>query len=171
LSACGSGDDAPGPSRSAERRDQGRGPVTFCDSTSSTQVIRRPGCGTLSAGGRSFCRARLPGWPRHVRACASCARLISVRASPSVLAAARPGSFHCTSAFEICSLNWNHLSGSTPMTYALRGARAAAAHSLAAPMARVIARMALAALGLPGDPVYEPVHFRGPASRPSCYCA
>ena len=57
------------------------------------------------------------------------------------------------------------------MTYALRGARAVAAHALAAPMARAIARMALAALGLPGDPVHEPVHARGPASPASCYCA
>ena len=29
-------------------------------------------------------------------------------------------------------------------------------------MARVIARMALAALGLSGDPVHEPVHVRDP---------
>ena len=50
------------------------------------------------------------------------------------------------------------------MTYALRGARAAAAHALAAPIALVIAQMALAALGLSGDPVHEPVHVRDPAS-------
>jgi hypothetical protein len=50
------------------------------------------------------------------------------------------------------------------MTYALREARAPAAHALAALIARLIARMALAALGLSGDPVHEPVHVRDPAS-------
>jgi hypothetical protein len=44
------------------------------------------------------------------------------------------------------------------MTYALRGTRRLAIHALAAPMAPVIALMALAALGLSGDPVHEPVH-------------
>jgi integrase len=43
---------------------------------------------------------------------------------------------------------------------ALRGARSPAAHALAAPIARVIARMAFATLGLSGDPVHEPVHGR-----------
>ena len=47
--------------------------------------------------------------------------------------------------------------GIEPMTYALRGARQRAPHALAAPIARVMARMALAALGLSGDPV----HARG----------
>jgi len=51
------------------------------------------------------------------------------------------------------------------MTYALRGARSLSAHALAAPIARVIARTALAALGLPGDPVHVPVHVRVFASR------
>ena len=37
-----------------------------------------------------------------------------------------------------------------------------AAHALAAPIARATARMALAALGLSGDPVHEPVHARRP---------
>jgi hypothetical protein len=46
------------------------------------------------------------------------------------------------------------------MTYGLRGARSLAAHPLAAPIARAIARMALAALGLSRDPVHEPVHAR-----------
>jgi len=46
------------------------------------------------------------------------------------------------------------------MTYALREARSRAAHALAAPMARAIALIALAALGLLGDPVHEPVHVR-----------
>ena len=54
--------------------------------------------------------------------------------------------------------------GIEPMPYALRGARAVAAHALAAPIARAIARMARAALGLSGDPVHEPVHVRDPAS-------
>jgi hypothetical protein len=48
------------------------------------------------------------------------------------------------------------------MTYALRGARSLAADALAAPIARVMARVALAALGLSGDPVHEPVHAQGP---------
>jgi hypothetical protein len=58
--------------------------------------------------------------------------------------------------------------GIEPMTYALRGARSLSAHALAAPIAGVIARMALTALGLSGDPVHEPVHepvhVRDPAS-------
>ena len=61
--------------------------------------------------------------------------------------------------------------GIEPMTYALREARSQATHALAAPMAPAIARMALAALGLSGDPVHEPVHARDPASPASCYCA
>ena len=48
--------------------------------------------------------------------------------------------------------------GIEPMTYALRGTRRLAAHALTAPMAPDIALMALAALGLSGDPVHEPVH-------------
>ena len=48
--------------------------------------------------------------------------------------------------------------GIEPMTYALREARARAAHALAAPIPRIIALIALAALGLSGDPVHEPVH-------------
>jgi hypothetical protein len=44
------------------------------------------------------------------------------------------------------------------MTYALREARGLAAHTLAALIAPIIALMALAALGLSGDPVHEPVH-------------
>jgi hypothetical protein len=44
------------------------------------------------------------------------------------------------------------------MTYALREARAPAVHALAAPIARVMARMALAALRLAGDPVHDSVH-------------
>jgi hypothetical protein len=48
------------------------------------------------------------------------------------------------------------------MTYALRGACALPAYALAAPIARVIALTALAALGLSDDPVHEPVHALGP---------
>ena len=44
------------------------------------------------------------------------------------------------------------------MTYALREARAWAAHALAAPIAPVIALMTPAALGLSGNSVHEPVH-------------
>ena len=35
----------------------------------------------------------------------------------------------------------------------------------------IIALTALAALGLSGDPVHEPVHARGPCAQSSCYCA
>ena len=60
--------------------------------------------------------------------------------------------------------------GIEPMTYALRGACSPASDALAALIARVIARTALAALGLSGDPVHEPVHVR--TLRPACcYCA
>jgi len=51
------------------------------------------------------------------------------------------------------------------MTYALRGACSPAAHALAALMAPIIAFMPHSALGLSGDPVHEPVHARGTASR------
>src|SRR5215471_10167286 len=47
--------------------------------------------------------------------------------------------------------------GIEPMTYALRGARSRAAHTLAAPIPRIIALMALAGLGLSKDPF----HARG----------
>jgi hypothetical protein len=57
------------------------------------------------------------------------------------------------------------------MTYALRGARAVAAHALPAPITRAMARMALAALGLSGDPVHESVHARDTQRPASCYCA
>jgi len=60
--------------------------------------------------------------------------------------------------------------GIEPMTYALREARDLAAYALAAPIARLSARMALAALGLPGDPFHGPFHaqgsYTGPASAP-----
>jgi len=47
---------------------------------------------------------------------------------------------------------------SKPASGALRGACSDASHALAAPIARAIALAALAALGLSGDPVHEPVH-------------
>ena len=53
------------------------------------------------------------------------------------------------------------------MTYALRGTRDLAAHALTAPMAPVIALMALAALGLSGNPVHKPVHEQEAVARPS----
>ena len=57
--------------------------------------------------------------------------------------------------------------GIEPMTYALRGTRDLAAHALTAPMAPVIALMALAALGLSGNPVHKPVHEQEAVARPS----
>jgi hypothetical protein len=58
--------------------------------------------------------------------------------------------------------------GIEPMTYALREARGPAAHTLAASIAPIIALMALAALGLSGDPVHEPVHARDLCVSSSC---
>ena len=55
-------------------------------------------------------------------------------------------------------LTWEPPIGIEPMTYALRGARFRSVYPLAAPIARVMARMAPAALGLPGDSVHETVH-------------
>ena len=57
------------------------------------------------------------------------------------------------------------------MTYALRGARARAAHTLAAAIARAIALIALAALGLSGHPVHEPVHAPRLHAFAACYVA
>jgi poly(3-hydroxyalkanoate) depolymerase len=48
---------------------------------------------------------------------------------------------------------------------ALRETRSLAVDALAAPIARVIALRALAALGLSGDPFHEPFHDRGPRAR------
>jgi hypothetical protein len=50
---------------------------------------------------------------------------------------------------------------------ALRGTCDPAAHALTAPMAPVIALMALAALGLSGNPVHKPVHEQEAVARPS----
>jgi hypothetical protein len=58
--------------------------------------------------------------------------------------------------------SWEPPIGIEPMTYALRGTCDLAAHALTAPIAPVIALMALAAQGISGDPVHEPVHARGP---------
>ena len=60
--------------------------------------------------------------------------------------------------------------GIEPMTYALRGARARAAHALAAPIHPVIALTALGALGLSKDTFHEPFHAYGLASRSSVLC-
>jgi hypothetical protein len=51
------------------------------------------------------------------------------------------------------------------MTYALRGACCLAAHALPAPIAPVIALIALTTLGLSGAPFHEPSHALYPASR------
>ena len=64
--------------------------------------------------------------------------------------------------------SWEPPIGIEPMTYALRGACARPACALAAPIAPVIALTALAALGLPDDPVHEPVHARGLCVLSSC---
>ena len=56
--------------------------------------------------------------------------------------------------------------GIEPMTYALRGTRHRTARPLAALMAPIITLMALAALGLPGDPV----HAEGSLPRRSADC-
>ena len=58
--------------------------------------------------------------------------------------------------------------GIEPMTYALREARSPASHALAAPISRVIALIALAALELSGDAVHEPVH--APRLHPRAVC-
>jgi hypothetical protein len=50
--------------------------------------------------------------------------------------------------------------GIEPMTYALRETRSLALDALAAPIARIIALMALAALGLSGDPFHEAFRAR-----------
>ena len=52
------------------------------------------------------------------------------------------------------------------MTAGLREARSLSSHALAAPIAGVIARRALTALGLSGDPF----HVQGPASRILLLC-
>jgi hypothetical protein len=61
--------------------------------------------------------------------------------------------------------------GIEPMTYALRGACFLAAHTLAARMARIIALMALAPLGLPDVPFHDSFHARSPYLPSFCYCA
>ena len=57
-------------------------------------------------------------------------------------------------------MTWEPPIGIEPMTYALREARSRAAHTLAAPIPRIIALTALAALGLSKDPFHEPFHAR-----------
>ena len=64
-------------------------------------------------------------------------------------------------------MTWEPPIGIEPMTYALRGACALPAYALAAPIAPAIALMALAALGLSGNPVHKPVHEKEAAARPS----
>ena len=62
------------------------------------------------------------------------------------------------------SLTWEPVSGFEPLTCRLQEVRPRTPGALAAPMTRVIALMALTALGLSGAPVHEPVHSRGPMS-------
>jgi hypothetical protein len=59
--------------------------------------------------------------------------------------------------------------GIEPMTYALRETRDLAAHALTAPIAPVTALMALAALGLSGNPVHDPVHAEATRALSSGY--
>ena len=54
------------------------------------------------------------------------------------------------------------------MTYALRVTWSLPVDALAALIARVIALMALVALGLSGDPFHDPFHARGLCLTPSC---
>ena len=54
------------------------------------------------------------------------------------------------------------VSGFEPLTCRLQEVRPRALCALAARMARVMALMAPAALGLSGAPVHEPVHAQGP---------
>jgi hypothetical protein len=50
------------------------------------------------------------------------------------------------------------------MTYALRETRSLPPHALAAPIAQELALMAIAALGLSGDPFHEPFHAERPGA-------
>jgi hypothetical protein len=61
--------------------------------------------------------------------------------------------------------------GIEPMTYALRETWSLALDALAAPIAPKIARMALAALGLTGDPFHEPFHARCLRHTAPAHCA
>ena len=54
------------------------------------------------------------------------------------------------------------------MTYALRETRSLPPHALAAPIAQELALMAMAALGLSGDPFHDPFHAHGLCATPSC---
>ena len=61
----------------------------------------------------------------------------------------------------IPSLTWEPVSGFEPLTCRLQEVRPRAPSTLAAAMARVIALMALAALGLSGATFHEPFHADG----------
>ena len=58
-------------------------------------------------------------------------------------------------------LTWEPVSGIEPLTCRLQDVRSFTLCALAAPMAQVIARMALAALGLSRAPFHEPFHADG----------
>ena len=73
---------------------------------------------------------------------------------------------------EISNLTRPYVLGSLePLTGWLQEVRPHAMCALAALMTRVIALMALAALGLTEAPVHEPVHVEAPAPNSSYYCA
>ena len=67
-------------------------------------------------------------------------------------------------------LNWEPVSGFEPLACRLQEVRHRAICALAAQMTRIIALMALAALGLSGTPSHEPSHARGPYVLSSHYC-
>jgi hypothetical protein len=63
-------------------------------------------------------------------------------------------------------MNWEPVSGFEPLAYRLQEVRPCATRALPARMTRIIALMALAALGLSG----APSHVRGPNVPSSHYC-
>ena len=68
---------------------------------------------------------------------------------------------------QVTVLNWEPVSGLEPLAYRLQEVRPCATRALPARMTRIIALMALAALGLSGAPSHEPSHARGPHVPPS----
>jgi hypothetical protein len=85
---------------------------------------------------------------------------------------------HCTDRLwnALCAQGWNiwpmmePVSGFEPLACRLQEVRPRATRALTARMTRVIALMALAALGLSGAPSHEPFHARGPYVPSSHYC-
>ena len=62
------------------------------------------------------------------------------------------------------TLSWEPVSGFEPLACRLQEVRPRAPNALAAQITRIIALMALTALGLPGEPFHEPFH--DPPQRP-----